>query len=939
LQPPGASAVEPGELPAERKITAQDASTIEFFVETLKTQPAFPPMIIEYQAAWYNPGDDARPLESSVANTLLSSRLLLSHGLHGLNYFPLQDSFTPAGYSTPWTNRHYRWDAALDPSAGRQFRARAVERNGDLMEMWGEFLAASHKRADFGLIYPLGSFPQEPLAREDIARVSGGVLRVARLAALAGLSCELLDPQFQPAEQLLRHPVVLLPAFEKPAGQPGADSFLLSARAQRAIVEYVERGGTLVVFPALPSGEVIDRLFAREVSRPAEPAADGTQQSAIGRRFEHGKGRVFESSKDFFSWVMLNESLSENRARFEAAWARQVLREFMHVAGVRPAVVFKEGPQAAQSELMVTQLVSNRGTGLLGERTEGRGLLSVTNLSYDAPVEQALDILSPRAGALGSGEADILPLTVNLPPRESLLLPVHASLCLVPSKGGETCSDEVTLAGAELLRAERDGKTLELTFYVPARAQVVLTLARAPGRVQLDENRLESKWDPQTKRLTFEVPRGASPQFRRGVRIGLPYTPAVPERPDPSKNRRIEVIPAVLDAVRLPLGTEASLASDPPLVVLDSNGEGRILVQGTNLDQFGADLDIKVTGPVRGSDWISMDGGEARQKVVKLSRTGGPAGQGGGMLKDSQGLLRGEIEFRSGKMRKAVPIFFAVLNADVVRYQYDLDRDGAQEWVLESSDLRLIVSPEAGGSAVALVNKSDGTSLFTSAGGLRDNFAFTPNAPNVRPERARGRYGMFNRAYRAAWDSVEGSPALRMEYAALDVYPAGASIRKTVSLGKGDSLAVDYEVTLAPAKQADGPAPAAAQDGPPAQSFVSVHSIPVVHDPSGSTQFCFGGDAADAEQKNAGSSPAAQSEPRRCESFAPNGPALNLPANARSLSIETPARSTLKLEWPVGRMSVEMKNYSALLKLEFPPLQPGGESGRYSLRFSVLPGK
>ncbi len=31
-----------------------------------------------------------------------------------------------------------------------------------------------------------------------------------------------------------------------------------------------------------------------------------------------------------------------------------------------------------------------------------------------------------------------------------------------------------------------------------------------------------------------------------------------------------------------------------------------------------------------------------------------------------------------------------------------------------------------------------------------------------------------------------------------------------------------------------------------------------------------------------------------------------------------------------------MKNYSALLKLEFPPLEPGGEAGRYRLRFRVV---
>ena len=53
----------------ERELSAEDAATIEFFTEELKTQPNFPPALIEYQAGWYAPGDDDRPLESDAENT------------------------------------------------------------------------------------------------------------------------------------------------------------------------------------------------------------------------------------------------------------------------------------------------------------------------------------------------------------------------------------------------------------------------------------------------------------------------------------------------------------------------------------------------------------------------------------------------------------------------------------------------------------------------------------------------------------------------------------------------------------------------------------------------------------------------------------------------------------------------------------------------------
>ncbi len=43
-------------------------------------------------------------------------------------------------------------------------------------------------------------------------------------------------------------------------------------------------------------------------------------------------------------------------------------------------------------------------------------------------------------------------------------------------------------AGAELLGAEADGKTLELTFYAPVNATVLLRLESQPEKIELDEN-------------------------------------------------------------------------------------------------------------------------------------------------------------------------------------------------------------------------------------------------------------------------------------------------------------------------------------------------------------------------------------------------------------------------------------------------------------------
>jgi hypothetical protein len=47
---------------------------------------------------------------------------------------------------------------------------------------------------------------------------------------------------------------------------------------------------------------------------------------------------------------------------------------------------------------------------------------------------------------------------------------------------------------------------------------------------------------------------------------------------------------------------------------------------------------------------------------------------------------------RSGREHTSVPILFVPApEMGITHYQYDFDRDGAPEWVLESNRLRVIV--------------------------------------------------------------------------------------------------------------------------------------------------------------------------------------------------------------------------------------------------------
>jgi hypothetical protein len=902
-----------------RRFTASDAAEVEFFTEELKTQAAFPPVMIEYQAGWYTPGDDDGPMASPPENTLLSSRLLIANGIHGINYFPLQDTYSPAGYSVPWVNRSYRWDAALAPDGEQQPRMHAVIRNMEILQRWGPQLAASHKRADFGIIYPMGAYPQELLERADISAVSTAVMRIERLAATSMLSSELLDAEYQPAEQLLRNAVTLLPVFD-----PGKPQFQLSEKAQGAIVEYVQRGGTLVVFPQRPRGSVIDALWKGAAESEASGATE--LKSGIRARWKFGEGEVIFSSKDFYSWIALERALPEIRGEREADWAAGVLREFLQAAGVRPSVESSVTP-SQPSDLLIDEIVSNEGTGELGARKSGRGFVSVTNLSATDTADESFQILSTAAPARGTDVAYIT-LHVTVPPRESLLLPLEEPVCFADA-GNAPCGDAVTTGSAEFLDAGREGKTLGLILYAPTRAEIRMRLSQKPIHISLDDNHIEGDWDPDGHELHVTILRGMAPQFIRVLSLDLPSKPHVEEREKPPKPGLGQIDYFVSNAVRLPTGADTRMRTYPPLVIAEKNRSFVVVMQADH--QTGVpnmSLDLSVTGALRGSGALRLlpRGVSVEKVALKPAQNELMA-----LPASADGLLHSDIEVRLGHERRTLPVAFLQPREDgLYRYRYDFDRDGADEWVLENSNLRLIISPESGGRALALVDKASGQNLATSVGLFRDGFSFTAaaNPPGADEGRARGRYGLFNRAYAAEWQGEQKDPILKLHYDAPDVAPGGASIEKTIHFEGPSEVRVEYSVALKDAAAANG----APENG--AQSFVTVNSFPAMARPGRETKFCWPAERS-AEEAAASDKERRAKSGWHCEDFKPGGEPVELPDGTKRVEVRTTGRAATTLEWDCagecGRMTIEPKHLSALFRLDFPKLTPGAEPAHYTI--------
>jgi hypothetical protein len=911
-----------GSGPKGPRLDAQDAGEIEVYAEELATQPDFPPAMIEYQAGWYTPGDDDRPQESAPANTLLSTRLLIGNGLRGLNYFPLQDTYTPAGYSVPWASRSYRWDAALDPNGDPQPRREAVERTSHLLHVWGRQIAASHKRPDFGLIDPLGSYPQDLLSAQDVESATDSLLRMERLAALAMLSTAIRDPEYQPLDQLLNDPVLFLPVID-----PDKPQFQISDRAQQEIVEYVRRGGTLVIFPEKPAGKVFDRLWQSPSESP-EPGGS-PENSSIHARWKFGEGQVIESTKDLLSWIVLDRSFSGNHAQPESEWAVNALRQILTAAGTRPVIQISGNPKGFK-DLIASEIVTNEGTGEVGERTSGEALFSVTNLSATDTGDVYFEVLSPSASAKKK-EGVYIPLRVVIPPRESFLLPIEDTLCRQPVEN-LTCTDSVVSGSGEVVDAKRDGRVMELTIYDPVSAEVLLRLAQHPAHVTLESTTVpEAKWTAENSTLDVQIPRGAAPGFLRVLRLVLPYFPQLHEIEKPSKGVTGAYETSVWNAIELPIGANKSLKTYPPLVEITPNDPPVLLISGSNSDTKSTrSIDISVIGPFHGGGNLEIPAAQASVTKIVLRPAGADAL---GLTPDADGLLHGTIKLRSGRDQRSMPVAFVQMPADAARhYQFDFDRDGAPEWVLEDGNLRLIVSPEGGGEAIALTDKSSGANLTTSAGLFRDAFSYAEDSPGVNPARAHGLYGLFNRAYAAEWTQPTGGAGLKLRFEAPDIYPAGAKIEKVIRFDGAKALQVNYAVALNSPPSVGGDA-SAADSGRSEQSFVAINSFPAQSGPDGATRFCWESPSGPSDSNK--ETPAGNRPPtgpvadEHCKDFTPGGKPLEIPEGVHSVQVRNPDRTGIELSWDCAnacaRLRIESKNFSALFRLQFPPLEPGAE--------------
>jgi hypothetical protein len=128
-------------------------------------------------------------------------------------------------------------------------------------------------------------------------------------------------------------------------------------------------------------------------------------------------------------------------------------------------------------------------------------------------------------------------------------------------------------------------------------------------------------------------------------------------------------------------------------------------------------------------------------------------------------------------------------------------------------------------------------------------------------------------------------------------------VEKAIQIVAPETVEVEYRLRSAPPTEATG------------IQLETLTSVPAQTHKDRGTRFCWteGGEA----------------EPR-CADFQRDGPTVEVPASAHRLEVRTAGSPAFAVEWKGGRMKIETKEFSALLRLTL-PATPGPQQVRYTI--------
>ena len=225
-------------------------------------------------------GSREHGVETYPSELGLFYRLCIAHGLTGMNFYMFAQGRNPKGRGSD--GPMFYWYNAVDYKARRQPTFPTIQELGEWLKHNGNFTVSTKRPAKLGVaFYPhlyeteflvpiLGKgtklnaaklgLATDPVEFRNRAYFDG----VIRILTKGSVPYDLADLTIRSVNELLDYPELVLVTNE-----------IMDADTQKKLVEYVRRGGKLVVFPTLPK---YDRDFG-----PCSLLADALRVRTLGR--------------------------------------------------------------------------------------------------------------------------------------------------------------------------------------------------------------------------------------------------------------------------------------------------------------------------------------------------------------------------------------------------------------------------------------------------------------------------------------------------------------------------------------------------------------------------------------------------------------------------------------------------------------------------------
>jgi len=440
-----------------------------------------PRVCVETQVGGMN---DRPRIYPSDINLLL--RCAVGHGLDGLNSYMFCGGTNPPGFGLRGT--YHEWQSPVTSRGKRTSRIKPLEEMGAVLRTFGPEITETNKKYDFTIgfyapyyetAYLKGSVIDQMRTARDKFFFDG----IARLLTLNGFNYDLLDIERAGEKDMDEVPAMWVFALD-----------YMDKRTQSKLVDYVKKGGTLIISPTLPTKnmgllreDTLLKEFEIDISEVLNEdlvfisGRDYTVSGGV-KVFNSKKRRVVARTKEKKPCGILKK-VKKGRVMALGFGVTHLLdyhidliSHFMQLLDIKPALS-----------------VSARDVHAVVRSNKKHGFISLCNFN-DEPREVSLNLRIPGMNK-----------TVGIPQEGAILLP-NRSAYILPINVSVSRRARIRYSTAEILGAKCDEKELRLDFHGASggRGEIFVELRR-PRSVALDGREIPFKHKDGVLKLSFTL--------------------------------------------------------------------------------------------------------------------------------------------------------------------------------------------------------------------------------------------------------------------------------------------------------------------------------------------------------------------------------------------------------------------------------------------------